>query len=132
MQHKRAAVAGHLAAINLTRSGSKGAGDGERDDGGRKRERVERGSRSTGSLRHSPRTSFNSRPNLAPSRRGLGDVWPPSLSIMTRPPVIFYFTCEAKEKEDLPGLLGEEEAKLPGSEGGNWKVGEGEECRGGK
>lgn len=64
------------------------------------------------------------RPNLAPSRRGLGDVWPPSLNIMTRPPVIFYFTCEAKEKEDLSGDWGrggktawERRGKLEGGRG---------------
>lgn len=51
---------------------------------------------------------------------------------MTRPPVIFYFTGEAKEKEDLPGVFGgERRQNCLGVKGeiGRW---EGEERRGGK
>lgn len=43
---------------------------------------------------------------------------------MTRPPAIFYFTCEAEEKEDLPGVRGrggktawERRGKLGGGRG---------------
>lgn len=48
-------------------------------------------------------------------RRSLSDVWPPSPNIMTRLPVIFYFTARPRRRKTCGGKG--EEAKLLGSEG---------------
>lgn len=52
----------------------------------------------------------------------LSDVWPPSLNIMTRLPVIFYFTARPRRRKTCGGKG--EETKLLGSEGGDIVGGE--------
>lgn len=65
-----------VAAINFTQTGSE-------------RERNRESS-----------ASLSIHPPLSLSRCSLGDVWLPSLKIMTRLPVIFYFTARPRKRRE--------------------------------